>query len=100
MRTSWHAHWVAVRSLVDADPELQRLAERMKKLAAGGRAHKRAQDQYLARHRVVQEQASQDQAAIEVDQERAAKAAYMRDYRAGKRAVREAVDARRLSLPK
>ncbi len=63
----------------------------------GSRSYARAERAYLDRYQAVQEQARIDQTAAEIDEERAHKAAYMRDYRAKKRAVREAVDARRMS---
>ena len=88
---SWRTHWMAVRKRVEADPELQRLSAQLSKLAAGGAAHKRLQRQYLARRRLVEEQASRDQTLVEIADERANRAAYMRDYRARKRAMREAV---------
>jgi hypothetical protein len=88
-----------VRRKVEADPELQRLQARadarLKSDGAGSPAYRRAQRAHSALRETVEAQARQDVAAADVDAERAAKAAYMRDYRAGKRAVREAVDARR-----
>jgi hypothetical protein len=95
MSTSWTQHWIAVGRIVDADPELQLLAERMKPLVYGSPAHRRLHRQWDARHFAVREQARLDVTAAEVDAERADRAAYMREYRANKRAVREAVDARR-----
>jgi hypothetical protein len=96
---SWHSYWMEVRRQVEADPKLQRLRARMEdKRASGGvgsPAYKRAERAYLAFRKVVEDQARQDVSAAEVDREREDKAAYMRDYRASKRAVREAVDARR-----
>jgi hypothetical protein len=70
--------------------------ETLRKARKGGTPeYGRAERQYRARYRVVEDQARLDVTATEVDQERADKAAYMRDYRARKRAVRRAVDARR-----
>lgn len=94
---SWTRYWMEVRKKVEADPEVQRLRARLDKLkgTAGSAAYRRAERAYLAHRSVVEEQARQEVAAAEVDDARSDKAAYMRDYRASKRAAREAVDARR-----
>ena len=99
MSTSWHMYWAGVQRRVEADPELKRLETRrdavLRSAGAGSPAYRRAERAYRARYEIVREQARIDQTAAEVDEERADKAAYMREYRANKRAVREAVDARR-----
>jgi hypothetical protein len=58
-------------------------------------AGQRIQRQYRRRYYLVRDQARLDVTAAEVDAERADKASYMREYRANKRAIREAVAARR-----
>jgi hypothetical protein len=92
-------YWAGVRRRVDADPELKRLEARrdaiLRSDGAGSGPYRRADRSYRARYDLVHEQARLDQTAEEVDRERADKAAYMREYRANKRAIREAVDARR-----
>ncbi len=95
--SSWHSHWAAVRQRVEADPELQRLYARLRTLNAGGAAHARVEREYLERRRRIEAQASREVALREIAEERANKAAYMRDYRARKRAVREALGAARTS---
>jgi hypothetical protein len=97
--SSWQRYWIEVRRKVEADPELQRLRARMdarlRSDGAGSTPYKRAERAWAARCEVVEAKARQEVSAAEVDAERSDKAAYMRDYRASKRAVREAVDASR-----
>jgi len=98
MPLTFTGYWIEVNRKLDADPELARLRERYEKLtngSAGTPACKRAERAYFDLRKVVGERAKQEVAAEEVDREREDKAAYMREYRANKRAVREAVDARR-----
>ncbi len=91
----WHRYWHDIRVRIEADPELERLRIRRDAVPFDSPAYRRRDTAYRARHGIVEEQAHLDQAAADVDQERSDKAAYMRDYRAAKRAIREAVDARR-----
>jgi hypothetical protein len=93
---SYTQYWIDVRRIVEADPELIRLGERMKKARpAGSPTYRAAERAYFRRRNDVEDKARHDVTAAYVDQERADKAAYMREYRAGKRAIREAVDAAR-----
>jgi hypothetical protein len=94
---NWHRYWNEVRRKVEADPDVKRLHDRLEKArgTVGTAAFRRAERAYLAKRAEVEAVARQEVSAAEVDAERSDKAAYMRDYRAGKRAVREAVDARR-----
>jgi hypothetical protein len=99
---SWYAFWIAVSRIVDADPELAPLRQRYERLSngsAGSPAHKRAEREYLRLRQKIEDRAKEEVAAAEVDREREDKAAYMRDYRASKRAAREAVDASRTVTP-
>jgi hypothetical protein len=88
----WMAAWG------EEDPE----REYAEAVAKGERAYERLmnrrmrrEDRYWAPIRAAEEAARVKRQQEAVDRERQDKAAYMREYRASKRAVREAVDASR-----
>ena len=95
---SWHQLQIAIRKQVEADPELQQLKARYIELTkgrAGSPPQQQAERAYLDRLWMVEAQAQLDQTTAVVDAERAAKAEYMREYRASKRAARQLVDTAR-----